>query len=453
MSSAEANPATQTSRDDVQKAMEVLGRRLDRQLAIAFHVCAHCGLCNDTCHYALAIDDPKMVPAYKADQLRKIYKRRYDWLARLVPRWVGAKELDAEAIERLVDVAYGACTMCRRCVVNCPFGVDTALIVRTARAMLNAIGRTPRGLQEPIDIQLRVGNNGGVETQDFVETIQWWEEQLQAELHALRSNFKIPLDKVGARVMCTLAPRELRTYPLTAMAMAKILHAAGENWTLSSRMWDATNFALFSGDDAAARQVAQRTRDEAVRLGVEEVIWSECGHGYRAFRWEAEGWLGERFPFRVRALVELIADYIAQGRIKLDPSKNSKPVTYHDPCNLARNSGIVDAPRYILKHAVTDFREMKPHGVNNFCCGGGGGVLFMSEFTERRKAASKIKAEQIKATGAKIVATSCHNCMDQLTDLNSWYRLGVEIHGISELVADALVLPCAASNILLGESP
>ena len=424
---------------DIQKALEVLERRLNRPLAVAFHVCAHCGLCNDTCHYYLATGDPKMVPAYKADRLRKIYKRKYDWLARLFPGWVGAKELDQEAIEALADIAFGSCTMCRRCVVNCPFGVDTALIVRTARAMLTAIGRTPRGLQEPIDTHLRLGNGGGVEAQEFVETIEWWEEQLQSQLGD--PNFKMPLDKAGARIMYTLAPREVRTYPLTALAAARIFYAAGEDWTISTKAWDATNLALFSGDDAATRQVAQWTRDEAVRLGVQEVIWSECGHGYRLFRWEAEGRLGERFPFRVRSLLELLAEYIAQGRIKLDPSKNSKPVTYHDPCNVARNGGIIQEPRYILRQAVMDFREMEPHGKDNFCCGGGGGALFMSEFTERRKVASKIKAEQIQATGAKVLVTSCQNCLDHLGDVNRWYRLGLEIRGLSELVANALVLP------------
>ena len=64
----------------------------------------------------------------------------------------------------------------------------------------------------------------------------------------------------------------------------------------------------------------------------------------------------------------------------------------------------------------------------------------MSEYRDRRVEAGKIKAEQIRKTGALIVATPCHNCIDQLMELNQEYQLGVEIKTIGELVADSLIL-------------
>jgi Fe-S oxidoreductase len=64
----------------------------------------------------------------------------------------------------------------------------------------------------------------------------------------------------------------------------------------------------------------------------------------------------------------------------------------------------------------------------------------MGEFRDRRVEAGKIKADQIRSTGAEIVATPCHNCIDQLLELNQVYRLGVEIKTVAELVAEALVL-------------
>jgi Fe-S oxidoreductase len=81
-----------------------------------------------------------------------------------------------------------------------------------------------------------------------------------------------------------------------------------------------------------------------------------------------------------------------------------------------------------------------PQREKNFCCGGGGGQLSMSRYTSRRLKAGGIKAEQIKKTGARIVVAPCHNCIDQLSELNKEYKLGVEIKTISEIVADALVL-------------
>ena len=83
---------------------------------------------------------------------------------------------------------------------------------------------------------------------------------------------------------------------------------------------------------------------------------------------------------------------------------------------------------------------MTPHGTDNLCCGGGGGQLAMSEYNERRMKIGELKAEQIRETGAKIVATPCHNCVDQLAQLNVTFKLGVQIKTLAEIVADALVL-------------
>jgi len=53
---------------------------------------------------------------------------------------------------------------------------------------------------------------------------------------------------------------------------------------------------------------------------------------------------------------------------------------------------------------------------------------------------AKLKAEQISATGAAIVATPCHNCVDQLMQTNATYKLNVKIKTMAEIVADAIVL-------------
>jgi Fe-S oxidoreductase len=169
-------------------------------------------------------------------------------------------------------------------------------------------------------------------------------------------------------------------------------------------------------------------------------VLGECGHGSRANRWEGPNYLKRIYDFETITAVELIAGYIRQGIIKLDSSLNKELCTIHDPCNLVRNGGLVDEIRFIVKSAVTDFVEMTPYGNDNFCCGGGGGKLAMSEYNERRLKIGEIKANQIRKTGAKIVITPCHNCVDQLTQLNHTYKLGVKIMTIAEVVADALII-------------
>ena len=64
----------------------------------------------------------------------------------------------------------------------------------------------------------------------------------------------------------------------------------------------------------------------------------------------------------------------------------------------------------------------------------------MTRFAKRRLEAGKIKADQIRKTGAKVVVTPCHNCVDQLSELNKEYKLGVEIKTLAEIVSDALVI-------------
>jgi len=124
----------------------------------------------------------------------------------------------------------------------------------------------------------------------------------------------------------------------------------------------------------------------------------------------------------------------------LDKSLNKEVFTIHDPCNLVRNGGLMEEIRFVVNSAVDNLVEMTPCGKDNFCCGGGGGALAMSEYNERRLKIGKIKADQIANTGAKVVITPCHNCVDQLMQINHTYKLGVKIMTISEVVANALII-------------
>ena len=175
-------------------------------------------------------------------------------------------------------------------------------------------------------------------------------------------------------------------------------------------------------------------------LNIPTLVSTECGHGFRAIKHEAIRWLGRPLRYTVRSFLEEVLDYLRDGRIRLDPTRNPAPVTYHDPCNLVRNGGVVEEPRRVLRQTVLNFIEMQPNREKNWCCGGGGGMLAMTEYARRRMEAARKKAEQIKATGAKVVPPPCHNCLDQLQEINKHYHLGVEVKLLVELVSNALVV-------------
>lgn len=421
-----------------QEALKVFGKKLDGRLRTYLNSCVRCGLCAESCHYFLADNNDDYIPAKKVELISKIFRRYHTVSGKLFPNLVRAKDLNGETIEEMVDKLFGTCSMCGRCSMHCSIGIDISLLVRSARSMLVEMNLVPKGLQSTIDAAINTGNNMAIPRDEFVDTLEWLEEDLQIELEDDKAS--IPKDKKCERVLYTLNPREPKFFPLSISAMAKIYYAAKESWSISTNIYDVTNYAYYSGDDAGARELTMRLYDETIKLGAGVLVLAECGHGSRSIRWEGPNWIEKSYPFKVITVIELISEYIKTGRIKLDPSKNKKLITLHDPCNLVRAGGIVEEQRFILSKAVENFVEMIPNRTNNYCCGGGGGQLSMSEYNDRRILSGKIKAEQIRKTGAKIVATPCHNCIDQLMEINNVYKLGVEIKTIGEIVADALII-------------
>ncbi len=425
--------------------------RTNRQHALSFAACVHCGTCNDSCHYYLATGDPEMTPAAKMDKIRQVYKAQNDWLGKLAPKWVGAKEIETDKeLEELKDIVFGSCTGCRRCTFNCPFGVDTAILVGLARSCLVDEGIAPEGVLTVMKDQWETGNQMAISPKDYIETLEWLEEELQEELED--PDYKVPIDKKGADFVYVINPREIKYDPRPLQAAFKIFYAAGLDWTMGSTGWDNTNFGLFSGKADLGGHMGNLAYNHAKKLQVNRMVVSECGHGLRSTKWEAPNWgKANPLPFQIISILEVMVDLINKGKIILDPSRNPHPVTYHDPCNLSRSAGITEEPRFCLKRACLDFREMTPNRADSYCCTGGGGAMSMSEYAQRRLEVAKTKAEQIKATGAAIVATACHNCVDGLSDLIKKYDLKYDYGdgnlkfltapNVCELVAEALVIP------------
>ena len=148
-------------------------------------------------------------------------------------------------------------------------------------------------------------------------------------------------------------------------------------------------------------------------------------------------------PVPVIHSVQAFYEYIKDGRIKIDPTKKLKePVTYQDPCNISRSGGLWEEARYLMNAMCEDFRDMAPNREYNHCCGGGGGYIPMGPpFRKRRMQSGKIKADQIRETGAKIVVVPCHNCFDQLRDISAEYDLGISVMHFKTIIPHVWDLP------------
>lgn len=380
-----------------------------------FGNCLACGMCTAGCPYSDLIPghDPRIF-------LRKVL--------------MGMRE------EALSDPYVFYCNMCERCTVECPMQVNIAVLVRNIRGNFYNREQYPGFLQKVVNEQLETGNQMSVDDTDYVETLEWIEEELQAELG--NPDYKIPLDKEDADFMFGFNAREIKYYPQDLQAILKVFYAAGFNYTISTKKWDATNLALFTGNDEDFYNIQRPLFEETVRLRAKELIITECGHAFRSTRYAYRTfWKGQPFP--IRHVLQLLNEAMNDGRLKIDPEKLVEaPVTYHDPCNTARKEGVFEEGRNVLKVACKDYREMEPNRKFNYCCGGGGGFIAMPEYSDLRiKVKGQRKADQVKATGAKLVAVPCHNCMDQFNDITKEFKLGTKNEHVCTIIQDSLIMP------------
>ncbi|WP_259499718.1 hypothetical protein [Desulfofundulus thermocisternus] len=126
-------------------------------------------------------------------------------------------------------------------------GVNIAAVTRTIRGYFRT--DSPGFLQKVVDDTLKSGNQMDVQPDEYLETLEWLQEELQAELND--PNYRIPIDVEEADFLFGFNAREVKYYPNELQKISKIFCAAGVNYTLSSQKWDATNLALFSGKDGA----------------------------------------------------------------------------------------------------------------------------------------------------------------------------------------------------------
>jgi Fe-S oxidoreductase len=414
----------QKTRDDL---LNLFQSKLNEAMRFYLETCTRCGICTEACHVYASMGQVRYIAAYRAEIVRRLYKKYFKGRGKFWPSVGEAKELTEMAVEELFDAAY-SCTGCRRCMVYCPFGIDTQMIMSIAKLLLIGANAEPEILSMLADTSVEKGKSLDLFKEGFLEGIQRLEAEVVDKWKLEAGEKAIAVDKEGADLLYVALAGAHSIIPAAA-----IFNAAGENWTLS--FFEAVNFGAFVGDPSKTKLILDRIVNEAQRLKVKEVCICECGTAFRVMKQ-----LAGKQPFKVVSITEVHARYLREGRIKLDKTKLNGAVTYHDPCQIARNAGVMDEPRYILQHLTDEFREMTPEPKYNWCCGGGGGLVALGEDTlDFRMKSSRIKADQVKDTGATILATACENCHTQLSNLNDHYKMDVQVEFLSSMVADALM--------------
>ncbi len=422
-------------------------------LTLSMEHCAQCQTCNDDCPVYEASGNKEIYrPTYRSEIMRRLYFKY------VKPAPVGFLrkfqhndvEVNWTLISRLFELTY-RCTLCRRCAQSCPIGVDNGLINHELRKMFSEeMGLAPKELHEKGTVQqMEVGSSTGMSPIVVKDNMDFIDEDTTD-----RTGIKVETkwDVEGADVLLVHNAGEILAWPENPGAFALILDAAGISWTLSSEQigYDGVNYGLFY-DDVQLARVAINHMEIAKKLKVKKIVMGECGHESKALGVIADRIINDAIP-RETAMT-LMRDIVFSGKIKFDPSKNNFPVTLHDPCNLTRAMGVVEPQREVLRYLAPQFREMAPHGVRNYCCGGGSGFAIMNghNFVDwKMHISGRKKFKQILDSFAdepadvpKYVCAPCSNCKGMIRDIFDFYgardKSNLYYAGLVELIVNAMV--------------
>ncbi len=424
---------------------------------LSLDYCTNCQTCAEQCHVYLASGRQEIYrPTHRTEVLRRLYRRYFTAGGRILGRFAGADiELNHKTVIRLLESSY-RCGLCRRCAQACPVGVDNALIAREIRKLFSQeMGIAPRELfQKGTRKHLMEGSAAGMTEAGLKNIIEFMEEDIHERTGR---KLRIPLDRKGADILLYHNAGEFISWPDSVEAFAILFDAAGINYTLSSEAigMDAVNYGLFFDDIELAR-IGLRHLSIARDLGVKKIVVGECGHAHKVFCVTGDRVFPDDLSLSEiprESCFPLFREIADSGAVKFDPLRNNFPVTLQDPCSITRMMGIVRPQRHVINRICPQFREMEPHGVRNYCCGGGSGfgIMRSCNFDQWKiKTSQRLKTRQvlevfedvINPGTRKCVIAPCSNCKGSMREIISHYGLGEKFNisytGLAELMVNAM---------------
>ena len=402
---------------DKVEVKKALGKFTRRQV-MELDTCAHCALCTDNCPVYSESEEPGHAPGVRSSKTVKVYNKHFSLRSRLF----GVKPISDDEIKDLADSAYH-CTMCGRCMESCPFGFQTHELWTSVRGVVNDLDANPSNVEMLGDMLEESQNPYGL---DIDMRLDW------ADYTDLDEIPEKDQAEIAYFVGCTTAFKGANHE--VAFAVASILNNLKEDWTLlGEEEWCCGSPNLLSGDEHGAKKYAEHNVSVLESRGVKKVI-TGCAGCFRVFKWEYPKLLGREPKFDVIHTVEYLRDVLTSGKLKADSAKLK--VAYHDPCELSRLGGVLDAPREALRYLVGDFIEFSEHGVDVRCCGGGG--LLQATNNDIRLAIAKRRLDEAVELGAEILTSACPACKLAFIDAARTFNVDIVVLDIMEIAANIL---------------
>jgi [DsrC]-trisulfide reductase subunit K len=434
-----------------------------RSLKIFFDICVRCGACADKCHFFLGTGDPKNMPVLRAELLRSVYKRYFTRIGKALGDLVGARDLDEAVIREWFFYLY-QCTICRRCSVFCPYGIDMAEMTILGREMLASIGLNIDWALASVAQCYDKGSHIGATPQAFKDMMDFLAEENE---RITGITTEVSYNRKGAEVLFVMPSGDYFADPgtFTMMGYLLLFKYIGLDYTLSTYAAEGGNFGWFVSHEMGKR-LNTKIYEEAKRLKVKWILGGECGHMWRVCNQYMTTYWGESPTFleepvspitgtrfenaKVHKMVhisEFTADLIKHDKLKFDPQRNAHiKLTFHDSCNTSRGMGIFEEPRYVINSVMPEghFFEMPPNTIREktFCCGSSSGIN-ANENMEIRMQGGFPRANAVRYVHEKygVNHLGCVCALDRATlpTLLQYWIPEVDVTGITELVGNALV--------------
>jgi Fe-S oxidoreductase/nitrate reductase gamma subunit len=393
--------------------------------------CMECGRCQDACP-AFASDKPLSPKMILFNQERALL--------------AGDRALLAKKRDDLLDLVPGTftegeiwtCTTCGACQKVCPVEIEhIRKIVGARRGQVLMQSKFPAELNAFFRNLETNSNPWGL---GFSKRAEWGEPLGVAHIK------DVPGAECLLWVGCMGAFDDAGR--AVAAALVKVLRAAGVKFgTLGTEEKCCGDSARRLGNEYLYQSLAQENIALFKTYGVRKIV-TLCPHGYNTLKHEYPKLLGlvpgltDEDKARLRAIevvshVELIHELIGADRLPLKPA-TAEVYAFHDPCYLGRHNGLVAEPRAVLCSALgAKPRELGRHGLDSFCCGAGGGLMWTEESLGTR--INHLRADEVIASGAPLVAAACPFCLTMLRDgLKDKGREDVAVKDLAQLVADRL---------------
>lgn len=363
--------------------------------------CIQCGTCSATCPTAFAMD----------------YSPRQVWRMVLL----GLRD------EVLTSRTFWLCTTCKSCQVRCPRGIElmNAMIALKERSIGEGIN-VPEGM---IPFGETVAGKYNISGEDNANR-QVWSQNLDHKPRGVEPRRRKAEVLYFIGCVSSFYPR---VYGIPQALVQVLERADVEFTTLGSDEWCCGYPLHIAGMHERVAALAQHNVKQARKVGAKKIVFTcpSCYYAWVHLYPEFADISGIQLQHASEFLAELLAgNGLALGAVE-------EVVTYHDPCDLGRKSGVYDAPREVLARIPgLEFREMAASRENALCCGGGGDVEIADRTVTGGVAAQRLA--QVQATGARQVVSSCQQCKRTLQEAARQNRIRVGALDVVELVWQAV---------------